>query len=300
MTASCAGVDEVLERQYNNRAAVPEHPRIFAAWEQRSERLRARCECRLDLAYGAAARETLDFFPARGRRRAPLHVFIHGGYWQAMDKRYFSFVAEALTESGTAVAVLNYPLCPEARLADIVHSVRSACGWLWRHAAELDVDGARLQACGHSAGGHLTAMLMATDWPRFAPDLPAALIHSGLAISGLFELEPLRHTSINRALGLDAEAARSNSPRRLAPATRAPLVLAVGARESDEYHRQSAELAAAWRQHGVDVDVLELPGHNHFTVLDELCAASGAVFAAAHRLLHPSDPTPPRDHEDSV
>lgn len=276
--------DETLERQYNNRAAVPEHPEIFAAWEARSERLRRSRACRPDLAYASGARETLDFFPAEAQC-APLHVFIHGGYWQAMHKGFFSFVAEHLLERGVAVAVLNYPLCPDAALDEIVASTRRACAWLWKHASGLGADPERLQVCGHSAGGHLTAMLMATDWPGTAPGTPPDLVKSGIAISGLFDLEPLRHTSINRALRLDAASARANSPRYLAPAARGPLVLAVGELESGEYHRQSEELAGAWRAHGMEVQVLEVPGHHHFSILDELCTPRGALLETATRLL---------------
>ncbi len=188
-------------------------------------------------------------------------------------------------QSGVAVAVLNYPLCPDAALHEIVASVRRACGWLWKHGSDLGADRERLQACGHSAGGHLTAMLMATDWPSVAPDVPHDLVKSGIAISGLFELEPLRHTSINRALRLGPESARANSPRYLAPTVPGPLVLAVGALESDEYHRQSQEFAGAWRAQGVDVRALELPARNHFTVLDELCAPRGALLETATHLL---------------
>jgi arylformamidase len=284
MPSATGELDPGLEAEYNNRAAVPEHPQIFAAWEQRSERFRSRWNGRLELPYGPGARETLDLFPA-ATGQAPLHVFIHGGYWQAMDKRLFSFVAEALAESGVTVAVLNYPLCPQASIEEILHSVRRACVWLWHHAREAQADPRRMQICGHSAGGHLAAMLMATEWRREASGLPPDLIKSAIGISGLFELEPLRHTTINQALRLDAEAARRNSPALLEPVTRAPLLLVVGARESSEYHRQSRVLASAWGRHGAAIEVQDLPGHNHFTILDELCAADGAIATGARRLL---------------
>lgn len=273
-----------LEAQYNNRAAVPEHPQIFARWQEQSAAFRRRADGRLDLAYGPGECEQIDVFPCR-RAGSALHLFIHGGYWQALDKDSFSYLAEGLVGAGVTVAVVRYPLCPAVSLDALVDSLRRACIWLWEHAREFGADPGRFQVSGHSAGGHLTAMLMATDWPSIGDHLPRDLVTSGVAISGLFDLEPLRHTSINRALHLDARSALRNSPVALRPAAQAPLCVAVGGAESAEYHRQARDFAAAWRRHGVPIEVLELAGLNHFTILDQLANADGILLAAALRLL---------------
>lgn len=273
-----------LEVQYNNRARVPEHPQIFARWQARSRAFRATVEYLPDLAYGSGEREVLDLFLC-GRPDTPLQLFIHGGYWQAMDKHYFSFLAEALVDQGINVAVLNYGLCPTVSLDHIVTQLRLACIWLWRHAGEYGIDPGRLQVCGHSAGGHLCAMLMSTQWPELAEDLPSDLIKSGVAVSGLFDLEPLRHTPINQALDLDEDVARRNSPVFLMAAVPSPLLLAVGGLESVEYHRQSRDLAASWGAQGVPVELLDLPGLNHFTIVDELAQLDSTLLTKALALL---------------
>lgn len=278
-SSNTPAVDPTLEAQYNVRAAVPEQAAIVARWQARSAAFRARADCRLELAYGPGARETLDFFVA-GEALSPLHIFLHGGYWQAMDKRLFSFIAEALVARGVSVAIVNYPLCPVVTLDRIIAAVRRACVWLWRQAADLAVDPSRIQLAGHGAGGHLAAMLMATDWPRVEPTLPRQILHSAVAVSGLFELEPLCHTSLNRALGLDAASVRRNSPARLAPVVRAPLLLAVGARESAEFRRQTSDFAEVWRGQGMTVDTLTLPGCHHFAAVEQLAAPGSPLLTA--------------------
>jgi arylformamidase len=277
-------IDADLESQYNARAAVPEHVEIQADWQRRSEHIRATRACKLDLAYGKGERHKLDLFPA-GAANRPLHMFLHGGYWQRGDRRANHFVADGLCAHGVNVAMVGYDLCPSVTLDDIVSQVRTALAWLWRHADTLEFDRTRIQVCGHSAGGHLTAMLMTTHWPAQGADLPAAVIHSGLAISGLYELEPLNHTSIGEALSMDTETAERNSPALLLPGSDdTPLTAAVGGLESTEFHRQAENLAGRWRKVGASVDVLEVPGTNHFTIVEEL-AREGVLLERALALL---------------
>ena len=276
-------IDPDLDAQYNARAAVPEHVDIQVDWQRRSEQLRATRDCKLDLAYADGERCKLDMFTADATN-APLFMYLHGGYWQRGDRHANHFVAESLCASGINVAFVGYDLCPAVSIDDIVTQVRAALAWLWRHADALAFDADRIQVCGHSAGGHLTAMLIATQWRDQGDDLPADLIHSGLAISGLYALEPLCHTSINEALGMDAETARRNSPA-LQPATgTAPLTAAVGGLESAEFHRQARTLAEGWQEHAAAVSVLEVPGTNHFTIVEEL-ARGGVLFERALALL---------------
>lgn len=269
--------DTQLELQYNNRAAVPEHGRIFAEWQTASARFRERADCQLHVSYGSGPRECFDFFPGADTG-APLQVFIHGGYWQAMDKRYFSFLAAPLVMRGISVAIINYPLCPSVTLDALVATVRSGVAWIWQHAHDFGVDPRRVQLCGHSAGGHLVGMLMAAALE--GDDLPPTAINSGVAVSGLFQLEPLLATSVNDALNLDVAAARRNSPQYMNPSVQAPLLLGLGDAESHEYHRQSFEFAESWGRRGVPVEIHRAAGRNHFTVLQDLADPESRLFAS--------------------
>ena len=275
---------EQLQAQYSARAAVPEHPLIFERWQARSAAFRAAAGGALDLSYGAGEREVLDLF-VPGTANAPVLLFIHGGYWQAMDKGFFSFLAGELVRGGAAVAVMNYDLCPAVPLDRIVEQSRTALRWLWENAGRHGLDPARIHLCGHSAGGHLSAMLMATDWPAFAPGMPPGVIKSALAVSGLFDLEPLIHTAINDALGLDIAGARRNSPVLLEPQSGAPFVLAVGGEESREFHRQSREFREIWGAKGVPMTCLDVPGLNHFTMIEQLAVPGGLLLRHASRLM---------------
>lgn len=276
-------IDPELESHYNARAAVPEHVHIQADWKRRSEQLRAMRSCRLDLAYGESDRQKIDLIET-DPDNAPLQIYFHGGYWQRGDRRDNHFVAESLCAHGINVAMVGYDLCPTVTLDDIVAQARAAVAWLWRHAASLGFDAERMQVCGHSAGGHLTATLMATDWAELGEDLPAEPLQSGLAISGLYTLEPLRRTSINEAVGMDAESAARNSPANMEGVGGAPLTLAVGGLESPGFHSQARILAESWKRRAAPVGVLEVPDTNHFTVVEAL-AGPGVLLERALSLL---------------
>jgi arylformamidase len=270
-------------REYNNRELVPEHPLFFARWAQASERARAALGGRLDLRYGKAPGETLDLFPAR-RDGGPCLVFIHGGYWRSLDKRDFSFLAPAWVEAGASVAVVNYDLCPGVSLEDIVRQMLNAGRWLWLKGAEHGIDRDRLYVSGHSAGGHLTAMLMAALWPALDARLPKDLFKGGLAVSGIYDLRPLVQVPwLNADLRLDEAQALKLSPAFLPPATRAPLMTCVGGDESSEFARQNALLGERWR--AVLAGNLAMPGTNHFSVMDGLADPSSPLFAGARRLM---------------
>jgi arylformamidase len=273
-----------LVRQYSPRLSVPEHPRIFARWQLWSTDYRAVARAELDVAYGEGPDETLDLFMPEAEG-PPIHVFLHGGYWQSLHKDDFSFLARALVEAGVAVAVVNYALCPAVTLDEIVDQTRRALAFVWREGRRFGCEPSNIQVSGHSAGGQLTAMMVATDWPAFAADLPADLVKSGVPVSGVFELEPLRHTPINDALALDAEAARRNSPALLKPAWPAPLAFAVGGAESAEFHRQSRDFAACWADLGCPVEHVEAPDCNHFTVVEQMAIATSPLARAMLRLL---------------
>jgi arylformamidase len=257
---------EFVERGYNNRAAVPEHPRFLARYTELSRAAADRLRPQFDLRYGPGPKETLDLFvpgtPANGT-----FVFIHGGYWRSLDKADFSFVASPLVEQGIAVAVVNYDLCPAVTIANIVDECRRAMLWLVRegsrHGAAVD----RVVIGGHSAGGHLVAMLFCTDWRPFG--LSRAPFDGGVTLSGVHDLEPLVLSTMNADLCLDAEEARRVSPVNYLPTTDVPLFVAVGADETSEFVRQSDLMFDAWAANrpAAMAAALRIPGRHHFSVV---------------------------------
>jgi arylformamidase len=258
-----------LDREYDNRGKVANFAEYLSRYPAESGHTRDTLPARLDLQYGPDPGETLDLFLPEGHGPWPVHVFVHGGYWRALDKRDFSFVAGAFQPAGVLVAVINYTLIPTVDMDELVRQVRASVAWLHRNVAALGGDPARLTVSGHSAGGHLVAMLMSTDWGRFA-GLPGDVVRAGCGISGLYDLEPIRLCYLNETLGLTPETARRNSPVHLVPAGAGRLLLPVGAREGDEYHRQTESLAAAWRRRGLAVEVMDMDGHDHFSIITEL------------------------------
>ena len=264
-----------LDAEYNNRVKVKDAMAWIARYGAESARARAELPMRFDVPYGPHHAERLDVFPADGRGPAPIHVFVHGGYWHRLDKADFSFVVRGLRPAGALTVVINYALIPSVDLDTLVAQCRRAVAWVHEHAAELGGDPARLFVSGHSAGGHLTAMLLATDWRTLGR--PADTVKGGCAISGLYDLEPIRLCYLNDVLGLTPDVARRQSPITL-PAPAGSLILAVGADEGPEYHRQTNELAMAW---GVKpAAILDLPGHNHFSVVAELESPRSALARA--------------------
>lgn len=261
-----------LDAAYNNSAAVADSAAMMADFQTRSDRLRAAQSSHLDLRYGPAERNRIDYFAA-GRDR-PLLVFIHGGYWQMRAKENFSFLAAGPLAHGIHVAFVGYTLAPEIRLEGIVAEVRAAIAWLAGHAAEFGGDPARIYVSGWSAGGHLTAT---------AVDAPA--VKGGLAISGIYDLEPMRLCYLNQKLQLDTDEASRMSPLLHLAASSAPLILAYGGDELPELQRQSDTYAAARTRAGLPGRLARLAGHNHFTILEELAHPEGALTALVRELV---------------
>ena len=273
-----------LERMYNNRQRVPDHGNYFARWAAESALVRRSLPCQLDVRYGDGAGETLDAFAA-ARPRSPIVVFIHGGYWKAMDKSQHSFVVPALRDLGAAVVVPNYALAPKVGIPDITLQMVRAVAWSWRHARTLGGDARRIVVMGHSAGGQLAAMMLACAWNRFEPALPPRLVRAALGISGLYDLQPLLHTpSLQEVLRLTPRQVQAASPARLPAPAHGRLISAVGGDESSEYLRLNRLIQQAWGRERVPVAAV-LPGLNHFSILDALATPRSRLHRLAAGLL---------------
>lgn len=295
-----------LDAQYNNRARIPECPQIFERWAVQSALARERPGVHLELPYGTGPKETLDVFTPRsgGAVLAPVLVFIHGGWWRSLDKSDQSFLAPAFVDRGAMVVVPNYALCPAVRIETIALQLVRALAWTYRNAARFGGDPARIVVAGHSAGGHLAAMMLCCDWRAFSCDapcddsgddsgdesgddsrqLPPRLVRSALAISGLFDLAPLRRTPYLQAdLQLTPTAVRRLSPVRFPPPA-GRLFAVVGGGESEEFLRQNTLIREAWGARAVPV-CESVPGADHLTVLDTLAEPRSRLHSLALELL---------------
>ena len=280
------GMDRAqLDRAYNNSLAVPERSAIVADWAARSARMRREHPDHLDVAYGESPRERLDLFLAPDPA-GPTLAFIHGGYWQMNDKENFAFLAEGVLPLGVNLAVIEYTLAPAARLDRIVAEVRRAVQWLAEHLGDHGADPSRLYVSGSSAGGHLTAMTM-----------PLPVVRGGIAISGLYDLEPIRLNYLNEKLGLDEAEAGRNSPLFHPPETAAELVIAYGLDELPELQRQSTTFGEAWLKRGLRGRLLAIEAVNHFTILETLAQPGGVLSKALLDMLEREQPVfPPAAH----
>jgi arylformamidase len=256
------------EFEYNTRGRVAEHPVIAAQWPVDAAAFRAAAledgRAELGISYGPTERQTIDLFMPLEGGAAPLALFIHGGYWRSLEPTTFSHMARGLNGNGIAVAVAGYDLCPQVTIAEIIGQMRRACLYLWRRF------GRRVTVYGHSAGGHLSACMLATDWKAVATDAPADLVPAACAFSGLFDLVPLVGISMNEDFRLDAGSARELSPLYWPPPTGRVFDAVVGGAESNEFLRQSRTIVEQWGKAGVTTRCEEAVGKNHFTVIEVL------------------------------
>ena len=289
---------EALADLYNNSRAVSEYPAHLERWQSRSQALRTLLSYRADIPYGPAPRNRIDLFSPEApgasttamsvKNEWPLLIFLHGGYWQYLGKHDWSGVAAPFIARGMAVAIVGYTLCPEITVRGIVDEVETACAHLYLHASEYGLDRGQFHVAGHSAGGHLAAMLLTTRWPARNASLPEKLFQSAVAVSGIFDLEPLTLTPLNTALRLTSKDALAESPIFRRNLSNTPLLAVVGASETAEFLRQSQALCAAWPH----TDYLEAPGLNHFSVIDAFHDPASSLFKAVWQHLNAGKPAP--------
>jgi arylformamidase len=273
-----------LQAQYDNRARVPGYPQVLARWAEASAVARARGPAALDIPYGVDPAQTLDVFPAPSHD-APVLVFIHGGYWRALDKADFSFVAPSFVADGAMVVLPNYGLCPAVGIEHIALQLAQALVWVWRHAAQYGGNPRRIALAGHSAGGHLATLLLSCRWKEVADDVPAQPLAGALSISGLYDLEPLRHAPFLQAdLALTPASVARLSPAFFPRPKGARLYTTVGLDESAEFLRQNQLIRDVWGPTAVPV-CETLPGVDHFTVLQGLAQPGARLHELALRLL---------------
>lgn len=270
--------DEELQKQYSARAAVPEHKTIFERWSKTSEEVRKllKHDLKVDIRYGPKERNTLDIFHSTNSPSRGILLFFHGGYWQAMDKSYFSFLAKPFTNHGYTVVLPNYSLCPSVSIQEISNEAESVLTFLDGEYGKLGLETKTVHLTGHSAGGHMVAWLLTRELNL----LNLGPISSAIALSGIFELEPLVYTKMNDALMLDTATAKSLSPNVYKPLTQAGLLLATGQEESKEFHLQTEQLQRAWKDQ-LEVKSIDIKQANHFSLLEDFAATEGTLHAAA-------------------
>ena len=275
---------ETLDREYRARGTVPIEvfEACIARYAADSARARETLECRADVAYGETADEVVDVFPAGAG--APVLFYIHGGYWRMLSQKESAFMAECFVGLGAAVVTVNYSLAPAASLDDIVAQCRRALAWTHREAASFGGDPERIFVTGSSAGGHLTGAMISGGW-HAGFGVPADVVKGACAISGIFDLEPIRLSEVNEWARLDEASARRNSPIHHLPEQGCPLVVAYGGNETSEFKRQTDDYARAWRERGFSAEHVDMSETNHFDIVFDYQNPDGRLTGAVRALM---------------
>ncbi|QRP47962.1 alpha/beta hydrolase [Amycolatopsis sp. FDAARGOS 1241] len=287
-----------LDRQYSPSSCVADISTFLTAYAVQSAQTRTEVPVRTDILYGSLPCETVDFFSAPGPD-APLLVFVHGGYWRELSKSDSSFPARGLVPAGAAFAAIDYGLAPEYRLDEIVGQVRRGIWWLVENARDLGVDSRRITLAGSSAGAHLVLMALLDGWMP-AGTHPTDVFAGAILLSGVYDLEPVRHTYVNEPLGLDADAAARLSPIRHLPDRLPPLVIARGGAETAEFARQHSDLVKAATSRSAAVSDLVITHRNHFDITFDLDDPDSELGAAVLRQLGLSGRTSTKTAGNSV
>ena len=266
---------EEIDQEYNPRFIVENTDELIKSYFTESQRVLREYSNRSAVAYGPTLSETLDIFPAE-KLCSPIHIFFHGGYWHSLTSRDFAFVAEGLVRNGITAVLVNYALCPSVSIDEIVRQSRAAAAWTYRNAEDFGGNPEQITVSGHSAGGHLTGMLLSTDWEKNY-GLPPNLIKGFLPVSGLFDLKPFPFSWLQPKLLLTSEQVLRNSPVFLKPVYTPHVMVAVGADESDEFQRQSKNYTIFLQKHGVPAEYLSMPGKNHFNIIHDFLGDGGLL-----------------------
>lgn len=251
-----------MEFHFQPRTAVPDYGRLGEERAKVSAAVRARLKSSLNIPYGKTARQVVDIFPA-DRPNSPVQVYIHGGYWRSGSKEDSHFLAETFVKAGVTVAFLEYDLCPKVTVTEIVRQARAGIAWVYRNIANYDGDPSSLYIMGNSVGGHLVAMVLAYDWEK-EKGLPRNMIKGGAAITGVYDLNPVFHISVNEEIRLTPEIARENSPMIQPPLPHTPLIIAVGGNEPKGWRQMSVDFYTLCKSRGVDCQYLEVSGVHHY------------------------------------
>ncbi len=266
---------EEIDQEYNPRFIVENTDELIKSYFTESQRVLREYSNRSAVAYGPTPSETLDIFPAE-KLYSPIHIFFHGGYWHSLTSRDFAFVAEGLVRNGITAVLVNYALCPSVNIDEIVRQSRAAAAWTYRNAEDFGGNPERISVSGHSAGGHLTGMLLNTDWEKNY-GLPSNLIKGFLPVSGLFDLKPFPFSWLQPKLLLTSEQVLRNSPVFLKPVYTPHVMVAVGSDESYEFQRQSKNYTIFLQKHGVPAEYLSMPGKNHFNIIHDFLGDGGPL-----------------------
>jgi arylformamidase len=278
---------EEMELNFNPQAAVPDHARWSAERRKASLRVRATLRAHLDVPYGDSPRQRMDIFPA-GNPAAPVFFYIHGGYWRGGGKEDNCHLAELFTKAGATVAVMEYDLCPNVTVTEIVRQTRAAIAWTYHHIADYGGDPSNIHICGLSAGGHLVAMSLARDWKT--EKLPRDPIKGAVAVSGVYDLDAVLHLDLNREIRLTPESARENSPFLHPPLACAPLIVAAGEGEPEGWRRMSEDFFRLCRERGVECRYIEVPEAHHYSLSSHLAEPASPLTRAILRQMGLSTP----------
>ena len=258
-----------LDWWYNARERCTKTKELKAAQVSGSNLCRQNFRSELNIKIGAMPREAIDIYYPDGNQVRPIHIFFHGGYWKSNDKETSSYVANALVPYGAITVIGEYTLIPEVRMDELIRQCRQVIAWVWKNAERIGGDKNKITISGHSAGGHITACMLATEWPSFDASLPLTPIKAAVATSGLYDLEPVKLCSQNEDLDLTAEEVLNFSPINQSPICKVPLLLPVGGDEGPEFIRQTKDFADAWSEKGMQTEVWIQPKHDHFSIMNQ-------------------------------
>lgn len=274
---------EALNAEYDVGRSVTNFPAIIDFYMRESARVREDLPSDLDVPYGPTRAEHLDIFRAE-RPAAPILIFFHGGYWRSLSSKEYNLVARGPVSAGVTTLLVNYALCPDVTIEEIVRQARAAVAWAYRNAASFGGDRNRIYVAGHSAGGHLAAMAMQTDWEADY-GLPADVIKGGCVVSGLFDLAPLPYTFVQQSLQLTWREVLRNSPILHLPDRAAPLLVSYGGHEPGEFRRQSDAFLEAWQAKGLDGTFIPQPERHHFNAIADFMDATSPLCSALLRMM---------------